>query len=108
MRPGPAERLAAPAIPIDRDRIAAFCRKWHVTRMALFGSVLRTDFSPESDVDVLVEFERGKTPGWDFFGLHEELSPIFGGRRVDLGTFSGLNPHIRDDVYACLETIFPA
>ena len=54
-------------ITIDRDRIADFCRRNHIRRLSLFGSVLRDDFGPESDVDVLVEFDPGHTPGLYFF-----------------------------------------
>lgn len=74
-------------ISIDRERLAAFCREQHVKRLALFGSVLRDDFGPESDIDVLVEFEPGHVPG--LFGLarlERELSAFFGGRKVDLRT----------------------
>ncbi len=81
------------------DAVAAFCRRHHVRRLSLFGSVLRTDFTPESDVDVLIEFEPGRTPGLSFFSLAEELSRILG-RRVDCTTPGGLSRHIRDRVLA--------
>ena len=64
-----------------------------------FGSVLRDDFGPESDVDVLVEFEPGHTPGWDFFGMQDELTAIIG-RRVDLNTPNFLSRYFRDEVVA--------
>ena len=87
------------AIPIPHEEIAAFCRKWGIRRLAFFGSVVRDDFGPESDVDVLVEFFRDRTPGWEFFGtIPGELSAIFGGRKVDLVTFDSLNRWIRADV----------
>ena len=78
--------------------VAEFCRRHHIRRLnqseqrfvkALFGSVLRDDFTSESDVDVLVEFAPGKTPGLAFITIQDELSEIFG-RRVDLHTFSGI------------------
>jgi len=69
----------------SRQTIAGFCRKHHIRRLALFGSVLRDDFRPESDVDMLVEFESGATPGFGFIGIQDELSEILG-RRVDLHT----------------------
>lgn len=72
-------------IHVPRDRIAELCRRNHIRRLAFFGSVLRDDFTPDSDVDVLVEFEPGKTPGFAFFSMEEELSEILG-RRVDLNT----------------------
>ena len=76
-------------IDIPKNRIAEFCRRHHIRRMALFGSVLRDDFTPESDIDVLVEFEPGKTPGLAFITMQDELSEIFG-QRVDMHTFSGI------------------
>ena len=84
-------------IAIDRDRIADFCRRNHIRRMSLFGSVLRDDFGPESDVDVLVEFDPGHTPGLDFFSMEEELSRIMG-RKVDLNTPGFLSPYLRDRI----------
>jgi predicted nucleotidyltransferase len=86
--------VVAPSIAIDRDRIADFCRRHHVRRLALFGSVLRDDFGPESEVDVLVEFEAGHVPGFAFFDLQEELSAILG-RRVDLHTPGSLSRYFR-------------
>lgn len=72
-------------IDVPRERLADYCRKNGIRKLELFGSVLRDDFGPDSDVDVLVEFEPGRTPGWNFFTMHEELSEIFG-RKVDLLT----------------------
>ncbi|MGH7149248.1 MAG: nucleotidyltransferase family protein [Planctomycetota bacterium] len=82
---------------IDRDRVAEFCRRHHIRRLALFGSVLRGDFRPESDVDVLVEFEPGHVPGLAFLSMEMELSEIFG-RRVDLHTPGFLSRYFRDQV----------
>lgn len=62
-------------LDISREQIAEFCRRHHIRWLAVYGSALRDDFGPDSDVDVLVEFEPGRTPGLAFF----ELSPIFGG-----------------------------
>ena len=74
-------------IPVDRAQLEAFCQRYHIRRLALFGSVLGNDFRPESDVDVLVEFEPGCTPGFLALATMEhELSPILGGRTVDLQT----------------------
>ena len=56
--------MAVSPVAIDPERLADFCRRHHVARLSLFGSVLRDDFMPESDVDMLVEFETGRTPGW--------------------------------------------
>ncbi len=74
----------SPRIPIDPQRIAAFCGKWRIARLELFGSVLRDDFSPDSDVDVLVTYENDAT--WsllDTVEIEEELGRLLG-RRVDL------------------------
>ena len=90
-----------PAIPVDRQKIAEFCRKHHIRQLSLFGSVLREDFRPDSDVDVLVEFEPGHVPG--FIRLHfieVDLSELLGGRQVDLITPKFLNRHIRPCVVA--------
>lgn len=83
-------------IPIPREQIADFCRRHHVRRLSLFGSVLRSDFRPDSDVDVLVEFEMGFVPGLAFFGMQEELSAILG-QRVDLNTPGFLSSTFRDE-----------
>ena len=76
-------------IDIPKEEIAAFCRRNHIRRMALFGSVLRDDFTPESDVDVLVEFEPSQTPGLEFITMQDELAGILG-RQVDMYTFGGI------------------
>lgn len=73
-----------PRIPIDPDRLADFCRRWKITEFALFGSVLRDDFRPESDVDVLVTFEPNDPWSyWDWPAMTDELEAMFG-RKVDL------------------------
>ena len=94
-------------IDVPRERIDDFCRRHHIRRLALFGSVLRDDFRSDSDVDVLVEFEPGKTPGWAFFAMQDELSEILG-RRVDLNTPSELSKYFRDEVLAEAEPIYGA
>jgi predicted nucleotidyltransferase len=95
-------------IPIDKDAIADFCHKWHVTELALFGSVLRDDFGPESDVDVLVTFAEGKTPGFSYITMEEELSELLAGRRVDVVTKKYLYHRLRDRVLAEAEVQFAA
>jgi len=87
----------SPLVVIDRSAIAAFCRRHHVRRLALFGSVLRDDFTPDSDVDVLVEFEPGHVPGFAFFDLQEELGGLLG-RKVDLHTPGSLSRYFRERV----------
>jgi len=84
---------------VNKSQLAEFCRLNHIRRLALFGSVLRDDFKPESDVDVLVEFQPGKAPGFlKLGGLEEELSIIIGGRKVDLRTAQDLSKHFRSRV----------
>jgi len=92
-------------IDVSRDAIAAFCRRHHIQRLALFGSVLRTDFRPESDVDVLVEFEPGHTPGLAFFAMQDELSDLLG-RQADLNTPACLSPYFRDEALAEAEVLY--
>jgi predicted nucleotidyltransferase len=94
-------------IPIDKQAIADFCRKWHVSELALFGSVLRDDFRPDSDVDVLVTFETGHVPGLKFITMEEELSAMLG-RKVDLLTPKFITPFIRERVLAEAEVQFAA
>ena len=90
----------------SQERIAEFCRRHHIRKLSLFGSVLREDFGPDSDVDVLVEFEPGQAPGFAFFGIEEELSQILG-RRVDFVETSGLrNPFRRHEILRTQEVVF--
>ena len=84
-------------IELPQDKIADFCRRHHIRRLALFGSVLREDFGPDSDVDVLVEFEPEHVPGLAFFGMEAELSEILG-RKVDLNTRGFLSRYFQDEV----------
>ena len=84
-------------IPIDRQRLAEFCRRRHIRKLSLFGSVLRDDFGPASDVDILVEFDPDHIPGLDFFVIEGELSDIVG-RNVDLNTPNFLSRYFRDRV----------
>lgn len=84
-------------IGIDHSSIAAFCRKYHIRKLAFFGSVLRDDFQPESDIDVLVEFEPGHVPGLAFFTMEQELSEMLG-RKVDLNTPQFISPSFRSQV----------
>jgi len=84
-------------LSIDRTTVAELCKKHHIRRLSLFGSVLRPDFRDDSDVDVLVEFEPDCTPGFGFFGIQEELSELLS-RKVDLNTPQFLNPYFRDRV----------
>ena len=88
-------------ITIDKSQIAEFCRRHHVRRLSLFGSVLRDD----SDLDVLVEFEPGHTPGFAFFAMQDELSELVG-RKIDLNTPGFLSRYFRERVIAEAEELY--
>jgi predicted nucleotidyltransferase len=92
-------------ITIPYDEISAFCQRHHIRKLALFGSVLRPDFSADSDIDVLVEFEPEHVPGWEFVGLQEELTQMLG-REVDLNTYGSLSRHFRDKVVQNAQVIY--
>ena len=93
-------------LSIDSDALAAFCRRHHIARLALFGSVLRDDFRPDSDVDVLVEFLPGHVPGLRFVTIERELAGLLQGRRVDLVTPKSLNPSVRQRVLGSAELLY--
>ena len=95
-------------LAFDRQKLADFCRRNYIKSLAFFGSVLREDFRPDSDVDVLVEFEPGHTPGLAFIRMEAELSELLGGRKVDLVTPRFLNPRVRDRVLAQAATQYAA
>jgi predicted nucleotidyltransferase len=90
-------------VPIDREQLAAFCRRHHIRKLALYGSVLRNDFQPDSDVDVLVEFEPGYVVGFRIVDIEGELGQLLGGRRIDLVSEKYLNPRLRKRVLASAE-----
>ena len=97
-------------IEIPKDEIAKFCRRNHIRRLALFGSVLRDDFTPESDVDVLVEFEPDARIGYiGLAGLEIELDKILG-RKADLHTFEGIersrNWLLREEILSSTEAVY--
>ena len=85
-------------IPINRERLIAFCQQHHIRRLALFGSVLTDRFTADSDVDVLVEFEPGSRVGlFDIARMEQELTDLMG-READLRTPADLSPYFREDV----------
>jgi predicted nucleotidyltransferase len=96
-----------PQIKVNKHEIERFCRHHRIRRLALFGSVLRDDFGPDSDVDVLVEFEDGHVPGLAFFAMESELARILG-RKVDLNTPQFLSRHFRNEVLAQAEDQYAA
>ncbi len=96
-------------IHIPQEKIGQFCRKHHIQKLSLFGSVLRDDFRPDSDVDILVEFEPGHIPGFiRLYSIEEELSHLFGDRKLDLVTPKFLNRRIRDQVLSHAEVQYAA
>ena len=101
--------IAVGRIPVPMDAIDAFCRKWNVRELSLFGSVLREDFSPQSDVDVLVEFEPGTSRSlFDLVEMRDELRTLFG-REVDLVSQGGLrNPFRRQEILTTRQVLYAA
>jgi hypothetical protein len=100
--------VMSPHLIIDRTAVKAFCQRHHITRLALFGSALRDDFGPDSDVDVLVEFQQGHVPGLEFVTMERELSGLLQDRRVDLVTPKFLNARIREQVLQEAEPLYVA
>jgi hypothetical protein len=93
----------------DRAVLAALCRRHHIHRLALFGSVLKGTARSDSDVDLLVEFEPDATPGLlGLAAIEAELSELLGGRRVDLRTAGDLSPYFREEVVRTAEVQFAA
>lgn len=89
----------ATQISINNEQITEFCLQHHIRRFSLFGSVLRMDFNPESDIDVLVEFEPEHVPGLlGVARMERQLSELFDGRKVDLRTPEDLSRYFRDAV----------
>ena len=92
---------------VSDDQIAQFCKKHHIHRLALFGSVLRDDFGPDSDIDVLIVFEPAHIPGLiTLAGIEHELSELLGGRKVDINTALTLSRYFRDEVLQEAEVMY--
>jgi predicted nucleotidyltransferase len=81
----------------SREQLEELCRRYHVSKLSVFGSTLRGEAGPDSDLDLLVEFEAGKKPGLDYFDLQDGLAAIFG-RVVDLNTPEFINHRFRQTV----------
>jgi len=94
-------------LDIPGEQLAEFCRRSRIRKLSLFGSVLRDDFGPESDVDVLVEFESGAVVGLSFFQMQEELGELLG-HKVDLNTRGFLSKYFKDEVLAEAEEVYVA
>jgi predicted nucleotidyltransferase len=96
-------------ITIPKDALARFCRERGIRRLAVYGSALRDDFGPDSDIDLLVEFEPDRVPTlFDIAGMEQELSALYGGRKVDLRTLEDLSRYFRDRVWAEAEVQYAA
>jgi len=96
------------AISVPQEAVADICRRYRVRRLSLFGSVLRDDFGPDSDVDMLVEFEPGEGVGYiTFGGIELQLSEVLGAK-VDLNTPGMLNSRFRDEVLREAEPVYVA
>jgi predicted nucleotidyltransferase/uncharacterized protein with HEPN domain len=113
-RPGSAAEstLAAspapePPLPIPHHDLRDLCHKLRITRLCLFGSAVRGDFGPDSDIDLLVEYEPGTNHPWGGAGIDTEFSPLFGGREVELIDPEYLNPYVRDGILAEAVEIYP-
>lgn len=81
-----------------REALVVLCRRHHIRKLSLFGSILRNDFGPDSDVDILLEFQPGHTPGWEIVDIQDELSNVFGGRKVDMVNPRYLNCRLKDRI----------
>ena len=93
----------------DADSLAILCRRYHIRRLSLFGSTLKGTNRPDSDVDLLVEFEPGATPGLlTMARIENELSSLLGGRKVDLRTAGDLSRYFRDEVVRMAEPQYEA
>jgi predicted nucleotidyltransferase len=94
-------------IKISQAEITDFCHRHHICKLALFGSVLRDDFRPDSDIDVLVEFEPGHVPGlMRLAGMEMEFSELLGGRKVDMNTSLCLSLYFREEVLAEAKVLY--
>jgi predicted nucleotidyltransferase len=94
-------------IEISNRTIEEFCRRHHIKRLAFFGSILRDDFGPTSDIDVLITFEPGATPGFGFIGIQDELSEMLG-HPVDLHTPASLSKYFRNEILREAEPLYDA
>ena len=90
-------------VHLARDEVADFCRRHHIRKLSLFGSVLRDDFRPDSDIDVLIDFEPGHIAGFEILDMEEELCQLFGGHRIDIVQEKYLNWRLRDRILASSE-----
>ena len=97
----------APGLDVPSEKIAEICRRHHIVELAVFGSAARGEMRPDSDVDVVVEFEPGAVYGLEYFGLELELTEVFG-RRVDLATKKWLKPKVRTEILREARVVYAA
>jgi predicted nucleotidyltransferase len=95
-------------IDFSRTELEAICRRRAVKRLALFGSVLRDDFAPESDIDVLVEFDHDTFEGKQIYKIYDELTELFGGRKIDLVEVEFVNRRLRGHILEEAQDVFAA
>ncbi len=96
-------------IRVPKEKLATFCQRHHIRKLAFFGSVLRDDFTSESDIDVLVEFEPSARVGlFDLYDMEQELSRILGGKKVDINTPRSLSKYFREEVLRKAEVHYAA
>lgn len=96
-------------IRVPKEKLATFCQRHHIRKLAFFGSVLRDDFTPESDIDVLVEFEPGARVGlFDLYDMEQELYRLLGGKKVDMNTPRSLSKYFREEVLTQAEVYYAA
>jgi predicted nucleotidyltransferase len=101
--------MIRPELDVSEAQIADFCRRHHIRWLAIFGSALRDDFGPESDIDVLVEFEpEQRLSLFGFVGIQDELSSLLGGRPVDMATPDEINRWIRNRVLREAQVVYDA
>lgn len=105
---GETEREPGLLAMVDHGALADVCRRHHIRWLAVFGSQARGDARPESDVDVVVDFAPGKTPGFALVRVAEALRPLFGGRRVDLLTRRGLSPRLCEQILSSARVLHGA
>ncbi len=96
-------------LSFSREDLASFCKEHGIKRMAIFGSGLRDDFQPGSDVDILAEFDSAHIPTlFDIAGMEQDLSKFFCGRKVDLRTPEDLSRYFRQQVVSEAEVLYAA
>ena len=94
-------------VRINYDALCAYCREHHISSLAVFGSVLTNEFGPASDVDLLIEFEKGHTPGWEIVGIGDDLSAFFENRPVDMIFPEFIIPRLKKRILNSARPLYP-